>query len=351
MDPAADDRPRLGLRMPPCESPDRVAEAIALAEALGFDSVWAPDSQLIFRDAFIALALAAVRTRRITLGTAVTNLVTRHVSVLAGATRSLQELAPGRIAIGLGAGASSTGMVGLPHSSNKAFGEGIAQLRALLSGEAVTLGGVEARLTGAAGPCPIYISAQGPLTLQLTGQAADGAILPGALAPGVLEDRLQLLAQGAAAAGRSLAELDVAVWATAHVTDDLDADLKLFKPVVVNLLPVQPEAELVAAGITERLNDRVPPFPAGFEPDGLHIRDWATAVEACDSLVSDDLARRWVEAFALVGSAKTLPAKLAQLRQRGITTLIVTPLVGDNSQALPIGLMRELSAALGLAEA
>ena len=77
---------RLGIRIPACDRADRVADAVAHAEAVGFHSVWLPDSQLLWRDTFSSLTLATTRTNRITLATGVTNVVTRHVSVIASAS-------------------------------------------------------------------------------------------------------------------------------------------------------------------------------------------------------------------------------------------------------------------------
>ena len=338
-------QPKLGVRMPPCEPLDRVADAILLAEQLGFDSVWLPDSQLIWRDTFMALALGAVRTRRISLATAVTNLVTRHPSVIASAARSLQEVAPGRVKLGVGVGWSAPGMAGMRCIRQAAFMEQIGHLRTLLAGGSVTLGEVEAVLRDPVGPCPIYIAAQGPRTLRFAGEAGDGVITAQALAPGLLEHKLQHVWEGAKSAGRRRDEIDVVAWAPAYLSENLESDLRLFKPAVRNFLPFQPAEELAFAGIHETLTGPVPP---GFEADGLHISDWKVAIEVCDTIVSDDLARRWVEAFAFVGSAETLREKLDVLARRGVATLVVTPLVGDNSQALPTQMMRDLSAALDL---
>lgn len=338
-------RPRIGIRIPACTSIDKVAEAIVLAEQLGFDSAWLPDSQLIWRDTWMALALAATKTRHITLGTAVTNVVTRHASVIASATRTLQELTPERFALGLGIGWSSAGMVGLPPTKHDEFVEAIHALHTLLSGGKAQFGGIEAELTGAAGPCPIYLGTQGPRNLRYAGAVADGVIVAMALAPGLLEQKLSHLRSGALAAGRQMEDIDVAVWAPAHVTEDLAGDLKLFKPTVAIALRNQPADELAAAGIQVRLAGDL---PAGFEPDGSHVADWDVAVAACDAIVSDDLARRWVEAFAVVGSAETLPARLRGIAERGVNTLMLTPLASDSNQALPTELMKTMSQALGL---
>ncbi|WP_280879912.1 LLM class flavin-dependent oxidoreductase [Streptomyces pseudovenezuelae] len=78
-DTSTDNGPlRIGVRIPPCDRADRVARTVRRAEELGFDQVWFPDSQLLWRDVFTTLTAAALSTERISLGTAVTNLATRH---------------------------------------------------------------------------------------------------------------------------------------------------------------------------------------------------------------------------------------------------------------------------------
>ena len=67
------------------ESTQKVVEAVQEAEAAGFDRAWIVDSQGLFRDVYVTLTLCAERTKRIGLGTAVTNSITRHLSVTARA--------------------------------------------------------------------------------------------------------------------------------------------------------------------------------------------------------------------------------------------------------------------------
>ena len=105
---------RVGLRLPPCRDVADMAAAAQRAEQLGFDSVWFPDSQLLWRDVYATLTVAGGATERITLGTAVTNVDTRHPSVLASAIRTVQETTAGRFVLGVGAGDSALRPIGAP---------------------------------------------------------------------------------------------------------------------------------------------------------------------------------------------------------------------------------------------
>ena len=337
--------PRIGVRIPACAPIGQVADLVVEAEHLGFDSAWLPDSQLIWRDTWMALALAAQRTSRITLGTAVTNVVTRHPSVIASATRTLLEIAPRRFVLGLGVGWSSAGMVGLPTTKHREFSQAVKDIRALLRGETVEFNGVVAGMTDPAGACPIYLGSQGPRNLHMAGEQGDGVILTMTLPPALLDEKMTHLHAGVDAAKRRHEDVEVVVWAPILVTNDLYADLMRLKPMVLVSLRNQAKDELAAAGILERFEGTV---PAGIEPDGTHIADLNIAVKSCDALVSDELALRWIRAFTLAGTANELKAQLLALRNRGVGTVVLTPLGEDNSQVLPARMIKDVALALQL---
>ncbi len=61
-------------------------EALAQrCEALGYDGLTLTDSQNLSADTYVSLALAARATSKLLLGPGVTNPLTRHVAVTAGA--------------------------------------------------------------------------------------------------------------------------------------------------------------------------------------------------------------------------------------------------------------------------
>jgi 5,10-methylenetetrahydromethanopterin reductase len=81
-------------------------EYIAIAEKLGFQRAWCYDSPALYSDVWMILALAAQRTATIGLGPAVLIPSVRHPMVNASAIATLAELAPGRVAVAIGAGFS-----------------------------------------------------------------------------------------------------------------------------------------------------------------------------------------------------------------------------------------------------
>src|SRR5204863_234111 len=73
----------------------------------GFSLVGVADSQSVFRELYATMALCAQATRRVRIGPAVTNPVTRHPAVAASGIATIDEIAPGRAFFGIGSGDSA----------------------------------------------------------------------------------------------------------------------------------------------------------------------------------------------------------------------------------------------------
>ncbi len=87
---------QVDIRVPVGRPIREVADLIARCEDAGFDGVGVHDHPHMGRDVYLALALAAERTHRIRLYPATSSPAVRHPVLLAAATQSLSELAPGR---------------------------------------------------------------------------------------------------------------------------------------------------------------------------------------------------------------------------------------------------------------
>ncbi|WP_089107137.1 LLM class flavin-dependent oxidoreductase [Streptomyces hyaluromycini] len=304
---------RVGIRVPPCDRADRVLETVRRAERLGFDDVWFPDSQLLWRDVFTTLTAAALGTDRIGLGTAVTNLATRHPAVVASAARSVAELAPGRFTLGLGVGNSSVGPVGLRQSTSAAIREGIGMLRALLAGEEWEFpGGVRSRLRDPDPGIPLHLAASGPRNLRLAGEIADGVILLSGVSPRTLAQATARVREGAA--GRE-GRLPLTVSAFCAVTDDVEAEARRLKPICASIAQNGGAPFLALAGIDVHVPEKV----EGIYPDLVHAEDWKAAVDICSAWISDENALRFAEEFCLFGTADEIAARLRALPASGVT--------------------------------
>jgi len=304
--------------------------AAAHAEAAGFDSIWVPDSQLLWRDTFVALALAAASTSRIALATGVTNLVTRHVTVVASAARTVQELAPGRFTLALGAGRSAADMAGVAHTPTRELGESLRALRALLAGQPWPFAGRPQRLTGAAGACPVYLGAGGPRNVRLACAEADGIILAGTLSAADVT-RTVALVRALVARTTHPRPFDIVLWLRAHVDDGSPPDPRQWKPAVAIAVRNAPGDIAESLGVDRRALGQA----TGLHSDGTHPAAWAAAVASCDALISDDAAMAYARRYCLYGTPADIRGRIAELERAGVTTLITTPLAGDTAGALP----------------
>src|SRR5205085_3724827 len=72
------------------------------AEQRGFEAVWQAESRLV-RDAIVPMAAFAAVTERIHVGSGVINNWTRNIGLLAATFLTLDDLAPNRVILGIGA--------------------------------------------------------------------------------------------------------------------------------------------------------------------------------------------------------------------------------------------------------
>jgi 5,10-methylenetetrahydromethanopterin reductase len=330
---------RVGLRIPPCAPVGEIAGLAAEAEQAGFDEVWFPDSQLLWRDVFAVAAAAAQATSRIGLGTAVTNVVTRHPAVLASAARTVAELAPGRFVLGVGVGDSSVAPVGLRASTGGELRDRLAVVRDLLAGRDIDFGAVTSRLRDPV-DVPIHIAASGPRNLRLAGEIADGVILLSGVAPGPLAAATARVQDGAATAGRAAVAMTVSAFC--RVTDDVPRAARELKPICARIAQNGGASFLALAGVHVDVPERLPDV----YPDLVHAEDWDAAVRACDPYVSDAAAAAFAREFCLYGTATDIVDRIASVREAGADAVFLQhvgsydlphPLMADvTEQVLPL---------------
>src|SRR5688572_30261301 len=85
----------------------RIGDVARTAEDNGFNAAWVIDSQVAMKDVHVALTVAAMATKKLQLGTGVTNPLTRHITVTANAIAGVDEVSGGRALLGLGSGDSA----------------------------------------------------------------------------------------------------------------------------------------------------------------------------------------------------------------------------------------------------
>jgi 5,10-methylenetetrahydromethanopterin reductase len=296
--------------------PPLFEEMVEGIDALGFRHLWITDSSLHARNSYAYLTLAAMRSPRLVLGTAVTNPLTRHPAITAAAAATLDEISGGRMILGIGAGDRPLLALGLKPSSVESLRTAIAAIRALWTGEHVSIDDRafslhDAHLRFPARPgIPIYVSASGPRTLELAGEVADGVILLVGLFPEALAWALEHVDRGAAKAGRPRPH--IAVFAYGAIDDDEDRALASARPIAA-WFPQTAPAICELAGLPASLANEVRERYAGGE-----FQEAAAAA----SLLPDPFVRR----VALAGDAAQARERIRAVIDAGVDSINVFPL-------------------------
>ncbi len=195
----------------------RAYEDAKMAEDYGFSHAWFYDSQMCYSDVYAAMALCAQHTRSIKLGTFVSILGNRIAPVTAHSIATINELAPGRVILGVGTGFTGRNVMGMPPIALKTMREHIEVIRDLLAGqEALYQEGERKRHIKFLHPehgyinikdhIPIHMASNGPKALQMVGELAEGWITIG-LDPAMIKTSVEQIQANAKAVGRDLSQL------------------------------------------------------------------------------------------------------------------------------------------------
>ena len=206
--PICDGYPTIRIQHSP-GAPVGVADEVAAAEAMGYARVGIWDSPALFREPWVTLAAVAQHTHHIALGTWVTNPLSRHPVVTASAAATLDDLAPGRVYLGIGTGDTGALHLGLQPARLAQLEDYVLAVRRLLEDGRAHYQGQPVRLEWARRRIPIVIAAHGARSLRLAGRIGDGVVVGLGITPEVVQGALEILEQGAAEAGRRLADIDV----------------------------------------------------------------------------------------------------------------------------------------------
>ena len=300
-----------------------IKEAVARAkkaEDLGFEAIFFADSHMNNVDCYQVMAMCAVATKKIRLGTAVTNMVYRDPTITANSFATLNEISEGRAIIGMGTGDGPVYSLGRTATRLVDFEKGLQTMRDLLHDRGIEVPRTSERAAGGrvnlkAGrrPVPIYISAEGPKTLRLAGRVCDGVILGTGFDPEVLEWARARIADGAGDAGRPLADIDIMPAGMIVVDDDGDRARQRVRSRMANRahhnfrFTMETVPELERAGVERFMNgfDISKPIEERVDPD----------------LITQYLLQR----FTIAGNPEECVARIKLLEAAGIKRLLLTP--------------------------
>jgi F420-dependent oxidoreductase-like protein len=313
---------------------DQQLALVRAAEEAGYDSVWAAEAY--GSDAATVLAWLAAQTSRIKIGSAIFQMPARSPAMTAMTAATLDQLSGGRMLLGIG----SSG----PQVAEGWHGQRFAKqllrtreyveiVRKALTRERLVYDGDYYKLPLPDGPgkaikltigpvqerIPIYIASIGPKNVQLTGEIADGW-LPIFFSPEYVGDARELLAEGAARAGRELDEsFDIAPTVNVCIDDDVDRARDMMRPFIA----------LYVGGMGSRernfYNALVRRY--GFADAAKEIQDLYLDGKRAEAAAA--VPAELIDMVTMVGPSDRVRERLAVYRDAGVGTMLVTVLAFD----------------------
>lgn len=301
-------------------------EYVQYAEKKGFDAVWQADSRLV-RDAIVPMSAFAAVSDTIKIGSGVVDCWTRNPARLAATFSTLDDLAPGRVILGIGAWWDPLAQkVGVSRDKPlRAMREIITSVRALLANETVTFQGEFVHLDGVEldyvyqdrrpKEVPIYLGATGMQMMELAGEIADGVVLNYLVSPDYNRKAIEHLAIGAQKSGRNWQDIDRPQLVVCSVHEDRETAIDMARLMVTQYLGQQPHI-MKASGVPQSLLDKVG-----------EVLTWPAThdqVVAASRLVPDEI----VHMLTASGTADDARKKVSEYIADGATCPILYPL-GD----------------------
>jgi F420-dependent oxidoreductase-like protein len=287
-------RERVGLVIS-TSSVSEAIQAIVEAEHAGVRQLWTTQGPTMI-DMLTVFAIAATRTSTIRMGTSILPTYPRHPLAVVAQVSVINELAPGRFRLGIGASHRPTieGVYGIKMTAPLAHtGEYISVLRAALWEGKVDYHGrfydVTANLPGAI-RIPILVSTLGEGAFQLAGELADGALSWNCPVPYLLQRALPALQEGAKKAQRPAPPL------VAHIPVALDTDR---------------QAVLSAARKRLGMYGRLPFYRHMFAEAGYPFSE------------DGDLPDALIDNLVVSGDEQTIAARLGDLLSNGLDELLL----------------------------
>jgi 5,10-methylenetetrahydromethanopterin reductase len=297
------------------------------AEARGFEAVWQAESRLV-REATVPMAAYAAVTTHIKVGSGVIPIWTRNVGLLAATFSTLDDLAPGRVILGLGAWWEPLATkVGVDRrKSLRAMREVVEATRRLLAMERVTYHGEFVHLDdveidivhGDRSPkqVPIYVGATGMQMMELGAEIGDGIVLNYMVGPDYNKRAMEAIAVGASRVGRAVTDIDRPQLVVCSVDEDREVALDRSRELLTQYLGQQPHI-MKASGVDPALIEAIGKqltWPAG--PDQIH---------KAMRLVPDEA----VQMITASGTPAECVAKVQEYVANGATCPILYPLGDD----------------------
>jgi len=312
----------------PDMAPERIVIRTRQAEAAAFSYGWIFDSHILWQEPYPLLTLMAINTKRMRLGTCVTNPAVRDATVTASLLATLNRISGGRMDLGIGRGDSSRRVMGKKPTTLERLEETVKVIRDLTGGKKIIYEGQPIQMVWAdSGVPPVWIAGYGPKALRLAGRIADGVILQFA-DPYLIKWCLNFVREGAEEAGRDFSTLRVMSAAPVWVSEDLSEARErvrwfpaLVSNHVVDLISRYRPEELPVE-LTAYVKDR-----RGY--DYLHHAEVGSSNA---EFVPDEI----VDRYCIVGPVEEHVRRLQELKELGVTQFNIYLMCGEEEKTVEI---------------
>jgi 5,10-methylenetetrahydromethanopterin reductase len=257
-------------------------------------------------------------TKTVKLGTAITNIYLRHPILLANEAAAVHEFTNGRFILGLG-----TGHREMNTTLGIEMGEPMVKMREVVK---TLRHAIEGNRTGprVTSKLPIYLAGVSRPMVKLAGEIADGVIF-NFFPPARVKEAIGELAEGARVAARDPKEIEATLFATAFISDDLEAARRPARKLLSRYGALKFYGNMMAH--------------SGFEREIAAIRAAGKDADAAINAVSNEL----IDATLFVGSEARVRERLQELCAPGIGTAIVfTNPVNEDRNAAVLRTIRAL---------
>ncbi len=290
------------------------------AEDLGYESIWLTETRYT-RDAITTAAAVALATKRAKVATGVVNAFTRGAVLTAVTFATLDELAHGRVLLGIGPGSPlvlEKQGIGFDQPLRR-LKEYVDVTRMLLAGDTVTYEGetvcvrdVKLDFTPPRSRIPIYLGVTGPRALGLAGEISDGIMLNGFVSADYIRRAVKRVEMGAARSGRSASDIDL----TGVVIVSADLDSQRAKDAARPLVGIYLSTFPNIARESSFSEAELAPIRAAMAAGGP---------EAAARQVSDEM----VDELTCSGTPAECRARIEERRDAGLAVPIIFPIFGD----------------------
>jgi 5,10-methylenetetrahydromethanopterin reductase len=315
---------KLSLASLGAEPGARFLDQVKLAERLGFHAFFHNDKKWA-REVFSRLGAATQVTTTLGLGTSVIDPYTRHAALLAQATATLAEMAPGRFRVIMGSGSHFETLPGYGSPKPVAgLREAAELMQRLWRGEKVTLDGEIVKFRdGALDWKPsvipqLYIASRGPQILKLAGAIAAGVLIGSFATPPGINYAKEHIWPGLAASKRNWTDIRLCSWIYLSVLERADDPVPdgVKRGVSFAFWSSRKALSTMVDALAPDASDE---FRA-FIKEAPH--EWSPPI--MDEL-RRLLPRGVIDSLALVGTAPQVVARLKALAAAGVQEIVIWP--------------------------